>query len=43
MAAQLPMHEKLRRANFVIHTDGSTGQTDEQVDVICEELRADFS
>jgi dephospho-CoA kinase len=43
IGAQMPVHEKLRRANFVIHTDGSTGETDDQVGVVCEQLRAEFS
>ena len=39
IAAQLPLHEKVRRADFVISTDGSYEETDGQVAGVIEELR----
>jgi len=41
LAAQLPIEDKVRRADFVIHTDGTFEQTDEQVRRVLEQLQAD--
>ncbi len=41
IAAQLPIADKVRRADFVIQTDGSLEQTDEQVRAVLEQLQAD--
>jgi dephospho-CoA kinase len=38
LAAQLPAEEKGRRADYVIHTDGTFDETDSQVDRIVGEL-----
>ena len=40
IAAQLPTDEKVRRADYVIRTDGTPGETDRQVDAIRRELAA---
>jgi dephospho-CoA kinase len=40
IGAQLPLAEKLRRADYVIHTDGSFDETAAQVRNILEKLRA---
>jgi dephospho-CoA kinase len=40
IAAQLPIEEKVRRADFVIRTDGSFEDTDRQVKEVCEALRS---
>ena len=40
IAAQLPTDEKVRRADYVIRTDGTPGETDRQVDAIRCELAA---
>ena len=40
LAAQLPIGEKVRRADFVIRTDGTVEDTDRQVDDVLEKLRA---
>ena len=37
--AQLPIEEKVRRADYVIRTDGSFGETDRQVSEVFERLR----
>jgi dephospho-CoA kinase len=39
IAAQMPIDEKVRRATYVIRTDGSFGDTDAQVRAIAERLR----
>ena len=41
LAAQLPIDEKVRRADFVIRTDGTLEQTREQVRSVLEQLQAD--
>jgi dephospho-CoA kinase len=41
IAAQLPIDDKVRRADFVIRTDGSFEQTDQQVRAVFAELQAD--
>ena len=41
LAAQLPIEEKVRRADYVIRTDGSFTETDEQVRMVFEQLQAD--
>ena len=41
LAAQLPIDEKVRRADFVIRTDGTFEQTNEQVGAVLEQLQAD--
>jgi dephospho-CoA kinase len=41
LAAQLPIDEKVRRADFVIETDGTFEQTNEQVRRVLEQLEAD--
>ena len=43
LAAQLPIAEKVRRADFVIHTDGSFEQTDQQVRAVLQQLQDDAS
>jgi dephospho-CoA kinase len=40
IAAQLPIEEKVRRADYVIRTDGSFEETDRQVRQVFETLRA---
>lgn len=40
LAAQLPIEEKVNRADFVIRTDGTREETDRQVDETLEKLRA---
>lgn len=40
LAAQLPIDEKVRRADYVIRTDGSIAETNRQVIAIWEALRA---
>ena len=35
LAAQWPTDEKAARADFVINTDGTFEETDQQVDAIC--------
>jgi dephospho-CoA kinase len=40
LAAQLPIDEKVRRANYVIRTEGSLAETDKQVKRVVEALRA---
>ena len=39
MAAQLPLEEKIGRADFVIRTDGTYAETDAQVALVLDELR----
>jgi dephospho-CoA kinase len=39
LRAQWPIHEKIRRADFVIHTDGPYAETDRQVDTMLSHLR----
>jgi dephospho-CoA kinase len=39
IAAQLPSAEKAARADFVISTDGSVEQTDEQVQNLIRRIR----
>jgi dephospho-CoA kinase len=41
LAAQLPIDEKVRRADFVIPTDGTIEQTAEQVRLVRDQLQAD--
>jgi dephospho-CoA kinase len=41
LAAQWPIDEKVARADFVIHTDGSYADTDLQVSTILETLNAE--
>ena len=38
--AQLPIEEKVRRADYVIRTDGSFEETDRQVKDVFDTLRA---
>jgi len=40
LAAQMPIEEKVRRANYVIHTDGSHADTDRQVAEVLRKLTA---
>lgn len=40
LAAQLPIEEKVRRADYVIRTDGSIADTDRQVKAVWEQLVA---
>jgi dephospho-CoA kinase len=40
MAAQLPDAEKVKVADFVVDNSGSVDQTEVQVDVVMQELRA---
>jgi dephospho-CoA kinase len=40
LAAQWPVTEKARLADYVIRTDGTVSETDAQVDAVCEALRA---
>ena len=42
LAAQLPIDEKVRRADYVIHTDGSYEDTNAAVDRLIEQLKAEF-
>jgi len=39
LAAQLPISDKVNRADFVIRTDGSYAETNEQVDAVLSALR----
>jgi dephospho-CoA kinase len=39
LAAQWPVEEKVRRADYVIRTDGSFAETNTQVAAVCEALR----
>jgi dephospho-CoA kinase len=39
LAAQMPIDEKVRRANHVIWTTGSFEETEAQVDTLIEKLR----
>jgi dephospho-CoA kinase len=41
LAAQLPIEDKVRRADFVIHTDGTFEQTGEQVRRVLDQLQTD--
>ena len=43
LAAQLPVEEKVRRADYVIRTDGTFEQTDAQVRDVLAQLEADAS
>jgi dephospho-CoA kinase len=38
VAAQLPIEEKVRRADYVIHTDGTFAETDAQVERVLASL-----
>jgi dephospho-CoA kinase len=40
VAAQLPIEEKVRRADYVIRTDGTFAATDEQVKAVLRQLEA---
>ena len=40
ISAQIPVNDKLARADFVIWTDGSYTETDAQVDTLVEQLRS---
>ncbi len=40
IAAQLPIEDKVARGDYVIRTDGTFAETDEQVDAVFEELSA---
>lgn len=42
LAAQLPIVEKIRRADYVIHTDGSHDETNHAVDRLVERLKEEF-
>jgi dephospho-CoA kinase len=42
LAAQLPIADKVRRADYVIHTDGTHAQTDAAVDQLMARLNAEF-
>ena len=42
LAAQLPIADKVRRADYVIHTDGTHEQTDATVDQLIAQLHAEF-
>ena len=42
LAAQLPIAEKVRRADYVIHTDGSYEETNHAVDRLVEQLNAEL-
>ena len=39
LAAQLPIADKITRADFVIRTDGSYGETNQQLDAVLLALR----
>ena len=39
LAAQWPIDQKVRRANYVIRTDGAYDDTDRQVSAVCEKLQ----
>jgi dephospho-CoA kinase len=39
LAAQLPIDQKVRRADYVIRTDGTDEDTNRQVSAVCEKLR----
>jgi dephospho-CoA kinase len=39
VAAQLPMDEKVKQADYVINTDGAFAETDRQVDTVITRLR----
>lgn len=39
LRAQLPADEKARRADYVVRTDGTFAETDDQIDAIVAELR----
>jgi dephospho-CoA kinase len=39
MAAQLPLDEKIAKADYVIRTDGSFAETDRQLDDVVSQLR----
>lgn len=41
LAAQLPIEEKVRRADYVIHTQGTFADTDRQVTAVLDALRGD--
>jgi dephospho-CoA kinase len=41
LAAQLPIDDKVKRADFVIPTDGTVEQTNERVRAVLEQLQAD--
>jgi dephospho-CoA kinase len=41
LAAQLPIEEKVRQADFVIRTDGSLEDTDRQVEAVARALEAE--
>jgi dephospho-CoA kinase len=43
LAAQLPIEEKVRRASYVVNTDGSFADTDAQVRAVRDQLLARFS
>ena len=43
IAAQMPLQDKARRADFVIDNDGSIEQTREQVDSVLQQIRAGFA
>jgi dephospho-CoA kinase len=43
IAAQLPIDDKIRRADYVIRTDGSFEDTDRQIRRVFESLRARYS
>ncbi|MBI4887023.1 MAG: dephospho-CoA kinase [Acidobacteria bacterium] len=40
IAAQLPIEEKVRRADYVIRTEGSFAETERQIEVVTEALAA---
>ena len=42
IAAQLPIEEKVRRADYAVKTDGSFADTDAQVDAVRDQLLARF-
>jgi dephospho-CoA kinase len=43
LAAQLPIEEKVRRADYVVNTDGSYEDTDDGVGVVRQQLLARFA
>ena len=43
LAAQLPIADKVTRADFVIRTDGSYAETEQQVDAVLSALRRQYA
>ena len=43
VAAQMPIEEKVTRAGYVVKTDGTFADTDEQVRAVCQQLIARYT